>query len=128
MSAVGSAMGGKSVNMYLEECYTEGIFTAGNLKRALFSNRGTPEGLLEDFYNVFYQLHRLTRYKIVEQNRGGKDAAAKLDADIGAWFSQKMSGSGRRNAAAHISTTGLNLFEEWVSELNKSGIIEVKRQ
>jgi len=114
----------RTIDAYLEGCYTDTILTAANLRQSLFNARGTPENSLLAFYDVFYQLWQLTRFRLVTKRaEDGKG----LDEKVALWFSHNMKKeSDRKRISIECAKTGLELAESWIEVLNKSGIVGIR--
>lgn len=125
MSGESDSMSHNSIPAYLEECFTEAVFAAAQLKTQLWGNRGNPEAYLAIFYKAFLQLHSMTFYRL---NQKGVLIDSKLQKDTRAWFecmlpSSKL--SEREAAVKKFAAEGISLFNQWSESLQKHSIIKV---
>lgn len=121
--SVDETMSHSSISAFKEECYTETVFNAGLLKKALFDGRGTPEQQLQNFYSSFYQLWQMTRYSLSVKNRMTSRQTGDLDLSIEKWFKMKIQQDDRERACRAMSAEGIAYAEQWIKELNAAGII-----
>lgn len=109
---------------YLDMSYSRTIQTAANLRKSIFSARGTPENYLLEFYDMFYQLWLMTRYKLITKHSDDIDA---LDAQVKEWFYRCLDEAKNRKVLGNdLARSGLCLAEDWIEYLNKSGIVDIK--
>lgn len=113
-----------SIQGYLEECFTETVFAAAQLKTELWNNKGYPENKLIAFYNAFMQLYSMTFYKLDQK---GIKSDMPLQVNVRKWFSYTLPvGMRDRSSAIRVfSSDGIGLFNEWSECLQKFSIIKV---
>ena len=121
--SVDETMGTRNVASFREECYTETIFNAGLLKKAIFDGRGSPEMQLMNFYSSFYQLWQITRGVMIVKNRMTKRADNGLDEKIKTWFDTKIVAGDRVEQARAISLQGIEYAEEWLKMISDAGVL-----
>lgn len=122
--SVDETMSSQSVSAFREECYTETIFHAGLLKKALFDGRGNPEIDLQNFYSSFYQLWLISRDALNTKNRlTSKRDNSDLSENIKEWFNGMVNPQNRVLSARKMSESGLLLAEQWLTAMNAAGII-----
>lgn len=120
MAETAETISHQTVSGYMEECYTESIFNAAQLRAELWEGRGNPEWKLKQFYNSFYQLYCLTKYKVEMKNPDNQSLAL-----IDEWFDIPLDTKDRQKTAK-MGKTGIRLFSEWLKLLSKTGVLVVK--
>lgn len=125
MSVETESMSKNSVQGYLEECFTEAVFEAAQLKTDLWENRGNPEMALTDFYNAFLQLHSMTFYRLEQK---GYKPDSELQKQTREWFKHTLPNKNlkeRADMVRKVSEEGLTLFYQWSEAVQKVSIIKV---
>lgn len=125
MPGESESMSKNSVQGYLEECFTEAVFAAAQLKTDLWTNRGNPELALNSFYNAFLQLHSMTFYRLEQK---GYKADAELQIKSREWFGYTLPNKNlkeRADMVRKVSEEGLTLFYQWSEAVQKVSIIKV---
>lgn len=125
MTGESDTMSHNSVQGYLEECFTEAVFAAAQLKTEVWGNRGNPEAKLTVFYKAFLQLHSMTFYRLEQK---GYKPESDLQKSARVWFEYALPKENlkeRSDMVRKFSFEGLKLFNEWSVAVQKHSIIKV---
>ena len=121
MAETAETLSHQTVSGYMEECYTESIYNAAQLRAELWEGRGNPEWKLKQFYNSFFQLFALTKYRVEMKS---KDTIPMIQ-QIEEWFELKLDAKDR-GKTVKMGEIGIDYFNEWLKLLSKTGILVVK--
>jgi len=112
----------RKLNEEIEETFLDAAKAASNVDMKLFSGKGNIAGDLQDFYNRFNYLMKLTIQLKEMETKTDTEQLAILKKKITVWMQQKTSGM----TQFQLETTarvGSKLFDEYYHTLMHQGII-----
>lgn len=115
----------RRLNEEIESAFITAAKAASNVEMKLFSGRGNIRGDLQDFYNQFNYLYRLT-WKLKEMiAKDEKEPLAILKTEVGAWLRQSTSGVNDDIQFERIARRGIEYFDRYYGELVHCGLISL---
>lgn len=112
----------RKLNEEIEESFIIAAQAASNVDMKLFSGKGNITGDLQDFYNHFNYLVRLTAQLKEMETKTDTDPVAVLKKKTTAWMQQRTSGLPAAQLEL-VARNGLKLFDEYYHTLMHQGII-----
>lgn len=130
MNQASGTISNTTLDGYLEECFTESVQMASNLKTKIWDGRGVADEELKNFYNSFHQLWVLTWYSLNRKtgvgNGGDRRKEDDLQERVKNWFDASHPSANKVKEVKAVGLIGLGLYDLWVEQLYKLGIIRVR--
>jgi hypothetical protein len=112
----------RKLNEEIEDAFIIAAQAASNVEMKLFSGKGSIGPDLQEFYNKFNYLFRLTnQLKEMETKKEDEDLA-KLKKDSEIWMQQTVANVGDIQMV-QIAKNGLKLFDKYYHILMHTGVI-----
>lgn len=112
----------RRLNEEIEAAFITAAKAASNVEMKIFSGKGNIQGDLQDFYNQFNYLFRLTcNLKEMESKEG--DALTERKGKVRTWMRQRVGNVGASQQMENIAKHGLDLFDEYYASLAHCGLI-----
>ena len=112
----------RRLNEEIELSFITAAKAACNVEMKLFSGKGSISGDLQDFYNQFSYLYRLTGHLKEMETSDPKENLAVLKSNISGWMKLKI-GNTQPNQIESMARAGLKMFDDYYHALMHHGVI-----